>query len=130
MSAKSEKSVSPKKKFKEHCLCTKGWDRRCTKTKTKTKNRTRCQENLIEISFRNVKEKLFECCLCVLKVGTADALLELAPFPKTPAQVRRRKFRFNLRICCIFRISFEPFSNMSQSYLIVVPKLSHGCSKW
>ena len=79
MSAKSEKSVSPKKKFKEHCLCTKGWDRRCTKTKTKTKNRTRCQENMIEISLRNVKEKMFECCLCVLKDGTADALPELAP---------------------------------------------------
>ena len=112
MSAKSEKSVSPKKKFKEHCLCTKGWDRRCTKTKTKTKNRTRCQENLIEISLRNVKEKMFECCLCVLKDGTADALLELAPISQdtcTSAQVRQNKFRSNLKIFCILCISFEPF---------------------
>ena len=34
---------------------------------------------MIEISLRNVKEKMFECCLCVLKDGTADALPELAP---------------------------------------------------
>ena len=57
MSAKSEKSVSPKKKFKEHCLCTKGWDRRCTKTKTKTKKSNKMSGKSDRDIFKKCKRK-------------------------------------------------------------------------
>ena len=73
---------------------------------------------------KKVKDKLF----CILKDGTADALLELAPISQdtcTSAQVRRRKFRSNLKnILYSWNISF---CNLSQKCLNDVPKLSHGC---
>ena len=77
---------------------------------------------------KKVKDKLF----CILKDGTADALLELAPISQdtcTSAQVRRRKFRSNLKIFCILctylSVTFlKNVSMMCQNCPTVVPKLS------